>query len=217
MMSTIRVAIADDHKLLRLGLVQLVESLGFKVVGEADNGFELTEMIKGGMSPDVILMDINMPIMDGISATMWLKDRHPTIKVLGLSMLNDDRTIIKMIRSGAKGYLLKDTEPNELRNAITDVATKGFYFSTLVNGRLINSIANESEDKLLESYSLSEKELLFLNLICSDKSYREIAEDMCLSVRTIDGYRDNLFQKLNVESRIGLVLYAIKHRIFVIE
>lgn len=216
-MNTIRVVIADDHKLLRLGLVQLVESLGFQVIGEADNGADLTQMIKGGLTPDVILMDINMPVMDGLTATKWLKDHYPTIKVLGLSMLNDDPTIIKMIRNGAKGYLLKDTEPNELKRAITEVATKGFYFSPLVNGRLINSIANENDGKSEDIAQLNEKELIFLKLVCSDKSYREIAEEMCLSVRTIDGYRDNLFQKLNVESRIGLVLFSVKHRIFVIE
>lgn len=216
-MNTIRVAIADDHKLLRLGLVQLIESLGFQVIGEADNGADLTQMIKDGLTPDVILMDINMPVMDGLMATKWLKHHYPNIKVLGLSMLNDDPTIIKMIRNGAKGYLLKDTEPNELKKAITEVATKGFYFSPLVNGRLINSIANEHDGKSVDLTQLNEKELIFLKLICSDKSYREIADEMCLSVRTIDGYRDNLFQKLNVESRIGLVLFSVKHRIFVIE
>jgi DNA-binding NarL/FixJ family response regulator len=216
-MSSVNVAIADDHKLLRLGLVQLVESLGFNVVGEADNGIQMTEMLKQNLNPDVILMDINMPIMDGIAATKWIKKNYPHIKVLGLSMLNDDPTIIKMIRSGAKGYLLKDTEPNELKRAIIEVATKGFYFSPLVNGRLINSITGEGKDKEKEEVSLTEKELIFLRLICSDKSYREIAEDMHLSVRTIDGYRDNLFQKLDIESRVGLVLYSIKKKIFVLE
>ena len=165
-MNTIRVAIADDHKLLRLGLVQLVESLGFQVIGEADNGADLTQMIKDGLTPDVILMDINMPVMDGLMATKWLKDHYPNIKVLGLSMLNDDPTIIKMIRNGAKGYLLKDTEPNELKKAITEVATKGFYFSPLVNGRLINSIANENDGKSVDLTQLNEKELIFLKLIC---------------------------------------------------
>jgi two-component system, NarL family, invasion response regulator UvrY len=216
-MSIVNVAIADDHKLLRLGLVQLVESLGFNVVGEADNGMQLTEMLKKNLNPDVILMDINMPVMDGLVATKWIKKNFPEIKVLGLSMLNDDPTIIKMIRSGAKGYLLKDTEPNELKRAIIEVATKGFYFSPLVNGRLINSITNEESEKHPDDANLTEKELIFLNLICSDKSYREIADEMCLSVRTIDGYRDSLFHKLNVESRVGLVLYAVKKRIFVIE
>jgi two-component system, NarL family, invasion response regulator UvrY len=216
-MSSVNVAIADDHKLLRLGLVQLVESSGFNVVGEADNGIQMTEMLKQNLNPDVILMDINMPIMDGIAATKWIKKNYPHIKVLGLSMLNDDPTIIKMIRSGAKGYLLKDTEPNELKRAIIEVATKGFYFSPLVNGRLINSITGEGKDKEKEEVSLTEKELIFLRLICSDKSYREIAEDMHLSVRTIDGYRDNLFQKLDIESRVGLVLYSIKKKIFVLE
>jgi two-component system, NarL family, invasion response regulator UvrY len=216
-MSIVNVAIADDHKLLRLGLVQLVESLGFNVVGEADNGMQMTEMLKKNLNPDVILMDINMPVMDGLVATKWIKKNYPEIKVLGLSMLNDDPTIIKMIRSGAKGYLLKDTEPNELKRAIIEVATKGFYFSPLVNGRLINSITNDETAKHPDEAHLTEKELIFLNLICSDKSYREIADEMCLSVRTIDGYRDSLFHKLNVESRVGLVLYAVKKRIFVIE
>jgi two-component system, NarL family, invasion response regulator UvrY len=216
-MSIVNVAIADDHKLLRLGLVQLVESLGFNVVGEADNGMQMTEMLKKNLNPDVILMDINMPVMDGLVATKWIKKNYPEIKVLGLSMLNDDPTIIKMIRSGAKGYLLKDTEPNELKRAIIEVATKGFYFSPLVNGRLINSITNDETEKHPDEAHLTEKELIFLNLICSDKSYREIADEMCLSVRTIDGYRDSLFHKLNVESRVGLVLYAVKKRIFVIE
>ena len=216
-MSSVNVAIADDHKLLRLGLVQLVESLGFNVIGEADNGLQMTEMLKKNLKPDVILMDINMPVMDGLAATKWIKKNYPEIKVLGLSMLNDDPTIIKMIRSGAKGYLLKDTEPNELKRAISEVVTKGFYFSPLVNGRLINSITEEDQGKNPDEAHLSEKELIFLNLICSDKSYREIADEMCLSVRTIDGYRDSLFQKLQVESRVGLVLYAVKKKIFVIE
>jgi DNA-binding NarL/FixJ family response regulator len=158
-------------------------------------------------------MDINMPEMDGFETTLWLKKNHPSVKVLALSMYDDDNAIIRMLRNGAKGYILKESEPSELKTAIDAVVTKGFYYSETVTGKLVHSIQEMDEDdgnnnQLL--LSLNEKEVTFLKLACTEMTYREIADRMYLSPRTIDGYRDQLFEKLNVKSRVGLVLYAIQ-------
>jgi two-component system, NarL family, invasion response regulator UvrY len=213
------IALADDHVLLRKGLVSLVENLGYKVILEVDNGQQLTEQIQAGINPDLVLMDINMPVKDGYEATKWLKNNAPLTKVLALSMYDDESAIIRMLKNGAKGYILKDSEPSELRTAIESILSKGFYYSEMVTGRLIHSINTmDDEDSLAKALSgLNEREIEFLKLAATELTYKEIAEQMHLSPRTIDGYRDALFEKLNIKSRVGLVLYAIKNGLVKIE
>lgn len=208
------IALADDHILLRKGLASLVQNLGYTVISEVDNGRELIDKLQAGAEPDLVLMDINMPVMDGYEATRWIKDNKPLIKVLALSMYDDENAIMKMLRSGARGYILKDSEPSELRLALDAVTQKGYYYSELVTGKLIHSI-NHSDDANgnVHTAKLNERELEFLKLACSELTYKEIAAEMHLSPRTIDGYRDALFEKLDIKTRTGLAIYAIKNGI----
>jgi DNA-binding NarL/FixJ family response regulator len=209
------IALADDHSLLRIGLAQLVESLGNTILFEADNGKELLQKLDKKNLPDIVLMDINMPVMDGFETTQWLKQNHPEVKVLALSMYDNENSIIRMLKCGAKGYILKDSEPTELKAAIDALVNKGYYYSDLVSGKLIHAI-NKIEDAGNDVHTvnnLNERETDFLKYACTELTYKEIADKMFLSPRTIDGYRDALFEKLHVKTRVGLVMYAIKNGI----
>jgi DNA-binding NarL/FixJ family response regulator len=178
-----------------------------------DNGRELIDKLQSGTEPDLVLMDINMPVMDGYEATKWIKDNRPLIKVLALSMYDDENAIMKMLRHGARGYILKDSEPAELRMALDAVTNKGYYYSELVTGKLIHSINHADENGNSPAAKLNDREMEFLKLACSELTYKEIAAEMHLSPRTIDGYRDALFEKLEIKTRTGLAIYAIKNGI----
>lgn len=204
---------ADDHVLLRKGLADLLTNLGYDVLFQADNGEEFIEKLKTNPQPDIVLLDINMPKKDGYDTALWLKRNKPDIKVLALSMYDDENAIIRMLKNGARGYILKDTEPADLKTAIESVLKKGFHYSEMVTGKLIHTInaMEEADTDIRHTLGLNEKEIKFLKLAATEKTYKEIAEEMHLSPRTIDGYRDDLFEKLNVKSRVGLVLFAIKN------
>lgn len=209
------IALADDHVLLRKGLADLVSNQGYTVLFQADNGEEFIEKLKVNPDPDVVLLDINMPKKDGYETALWLKRNKPGIKILALSMYDDENAIIRMLKNGAKGYILKDTEPAELRAAIEAILTKGFYYSEMVTGRLIHTINTMDDDdsSIKNVTGLNDRETEFLKLAATEMTYKEIAEKMNLSPRTIDGYRDALFEKLNLKSRVGIVLFAIKNGI----
>jgi DNA-binding NarL/FixJ family response regulator len=215
-MIPINVVLVDDHVLLRNGLANLIESFGnYKVLFEADNGNDFIKKLNPSLLPDVILMDINMPEMDGYQTCLWLKDNYPGIKVLALSMYDNENSIIKMFKAGAKGYILKDCDPFELKKALEAIITKGFYYSEMVTGTLIHSIntLDEKDNYQKNAVKLNDREITFLKYACTELTYKEIAEKMFVSPRTIDGYRDDIFQKLNVKTRVGLVMYAIKNGI----
>lgn len=209
-MEKIKITIVDDHLLFSQSLSFLIGSFKeFTVIGNYNNGKEfISSFSEDKEKPDIVLLDVNMPIMDGHETIKWLKENNPALKVLALSVNDDEDTIMKMITNGAKGYLLKDTHPNTFKEALLEVYNKGFYYSEMVSGFLINKLGN-NENKI----TLKDREVEFIRLACSEKTYREIADGMCLSPKTIDGYRENLFQKLEIKTRIGLVLYAIKHKI----
>jgi DNA-binding NarL/FixJ family response regulator len=209
------VAITDDHVLLRNGLANLLKELGYDVLFHADNGAQLVEKLKTYPAPQVMLMDINMPQMDGYESTRWLKENHPSVKVLVLSMLDDETSIIRMFRNGAKGYILKDCHPDELEAAIESLLKKDFYHSELISGKLIRAINhfddnNPRPPSAPPPVTLTEKEKEFLKWVCTELSYKEIADKMNLSPRTVEGYRDALQEKLECKGRIGLVLWAIR-------
>jgi len=211
----IKIALVDDHSLLRMGLASLVESQRNTVLFEADNGKEFINKLDSANLPHLVLMDINMPEMDGFETTQWLKQNHPQVHVLALSMYDNETSIIRMLKCGAKGYILKDSEPAELKTAIDDIISKGFYYSDLVSGKLMHAInkLDDDTDDLKNLVPLNERETDFLKYACTEMTYKEIADKMFVSPRTIDGYRDALFEKLKLKTRVGLVMYAIKHGI----
>jgi len=203
----IRIAIVDDHTLFRNGVAALMREFNdLHVLFEADNGYQMQQMITEHPLPQVILMDINMPVLDGYDATAWLKEKYPTVKVLALSMFEDDRAVIKMIKCGACGYLLKESAPREVHEAIKVIFEKGIYINELVSGKMVRSITAADSAPMF-----SKNEATFLKLCCTELTYKEIADQMFISPRTVDNYREALFQKLNLKSRTGLVLYAIQN------
>jgi DNA-binding NarL/FixJ family response regulator len=209
----IHIAIVDDHTLFRNGVAALMAEFDeLEVVFEAENGQQMQQALAKHVKPDVILMDINMPVMDGYASTQWLKQNYPKIRVLALSMFEDDKAVIQMIKCGAGGYVLKESRPRELLEAIKAIHEKGVYINEMVSGKLLRSVADK--DDLPD---ISKKELEFLKLCCSELTYKEIADQMFVSPRTVDNYREALFLKLNLKSRSGLVLYAIQNGIFKFE
>ena len=213
-----KIALVDDHKLFREGLAELINGFSnYTVLLEADNGKQFIEKLNKKDLPDIVLLDISMQEMDGYETANWLKQYHPEIKVLVLSMFDNENAIIRMMRLGVRGYVLKDIRKKELKEALDSIGSKGYYYSDLVTGKLINTINKIDEEKEGKSIknliNLTEREIEFLKLACTESTYREIADKMCLSIHTIDGYRDALFEKLNAKSRVGLVLYAFKNGI----
>ncbi len=210
----IQVAVVDDHTLLRTALAKLIDSFdNYAVYFEAENGEALKKIVSRKMIPDIVLLDVNMPGMNGFETAEWLYKNYPQVKVLALSMLSDEHTIIRMLKSGAKGYILKSADPDELLLALDSLMKKNFYLSEYISGKIIGGL-NRNMEVSEDPVGLTEKEKEFLRLVCSDLSYKEIAEKMFISQRRVDDHRDALFEKLKIRSRIGLVLYAIKNGIF---
>lgn len=210
MSTSLPIAIVDDHTLFRSGLAALLTEFGqIHIVFQAANGQELQERIsQGKILPEVILMDINMPLMDGRQTTAWLKQHYPEIKVIALSMFNEEKEVIAMLRAGACGYLVKETEPRQVMEAIQTVHRQGLYLNEMVSGKLFHAILHHHTQE-----TFTQREMEFLRHCCTELTYKEIANEMCVSVRTIDNYRDALFAKLNLRSRTGLVLYCIKNKL----
>lgn len=205
----ILIAVADDHPIFRKGLVDVVAGFeGIAVNIEAANGKELIhKLLHVETKPDICILDINMPEMNGYETAAAIRQQYPKIGILALSMYDTEFNIIKMLRNGANGYILKDDDPEKLKQAINSIYTTGFFLSNLVTGRMLTMLNDLREPYPLD---LSENEHLFLKLCCTELTYKEIAEKMNLSPRTIDGYRETLFQKLQVTTRTGLVVFAIK-------
>jgi DNA-binding NarL/FixJ family response regulator len=207
------VVLVDDHVLLRNGLASLIRGFGeYEVLFEACGGKDLIAQLKNSRLPDIILLDINMPEMDGYDTACWLRRNFPDIKVLALSMYDTDSAIVRMLKNGAKGYVLKDIDAGVLKVALDSVLEKGFYYTDMVTGKLIHTIStlDDPEMRMRRLLTLNERELEFMKLVCTEWTYKEIADRMYLSPRTIDGYRDALFEKLNVRTRVGLAMYAVR-------
>lgn len=206
------VVIVDDHSLFASSLEKLINSFpDFRVLYHAKNGKELQQMISGeNGTPDIILLDINMPVMDGFETAEWLTQNHPQIKTLALSMEDDEHTILKMLRKGVKGYLLKDIHPEILNEALQELVERGYYHSDKVSETLLHSLNPDNHENNLD---FKENELTFIKLACSEMTYKEIADIMNLSPKTIDGYRQDLFKRLNMKNRVGLVMFALKNNL----
>lgn len=218
-MKAFNVVLVEDHTLLRKGLASTVTGFdSYEVMFEASNGKELMETLDPGRLPDLVLMDINMPEMDGYSTTSWLKRTYPDVKTLALSMYDTENAIVRMFKAGARGYIVKYCDPADLKVAMDALMQKGYYYSEMVTGRLIHNI-NQYENPETSGFGnplsiLNDREIEFLRFACTEMTYKEIASHMYLSPRTIDGYRDSLFDKLQLKTRVGLVTFAIRNGIF---
>ncbi|SEI46049.1 two component transcriptional regulator, LuxR family [Dyadobacter koreensis] len=209
------VVIVDDHELMAQALSGLIQKFDtYEVLFEAYSGQELTQKIHYDLIPDIVLLDIHMPIMDGFMVCEWLKTHYPSVKVLALSMSDKEESIIRMLKCGAIGYLLKGCKPHELKHAMDAVVSQGYYYSGYVASHLINNVNPNVLDNSYGSPRLNEREISFVKLACSELTYSQIADKMCVSPRTVDGYRESVFEKLDVKSRVGMVIKAIQIGIY---
>jgi two-component system, NarL family, invasion response regulator UvrY len=213
----IKLALVDDHTLFRKGLISLIQMVNndVQILFEADNGLDLQKKIDKNNPPDILLMDISMPGMDGFACAEWLRDHFPLVKVLVVSMIQKEETIVGMLKLGVKGYLCKDVEPKEMSEALQAVMNKGYYYTDFITGKLVHSIqvGQENGQGAAKMPVINDREMDFLKMACTEMTYNEIAAKMFLSPKTIDGYRNSLFEKLNVKSRVGLAMYAVKQGI----
>jgi len=208
------IALIDDHTMFRKGLAILINLFpGYKVMMDVGNGREFIDQLQPDHLPDIVLLDIHMPIMDGYATAAWLHANYPEIRLLALSTMDSDTTIIKMIHQGARGYILKDADPKELQIAFEEILAKGYYYNEVLTRKVIQSIHMGGQDAANVLPRLTERETEFLKHACSEKNYQQIASEMFVSERTVDGYRESLFKKFNVSNRVGLVIYAVKNQL----
>jgi len=205
------IVIVDDHILIAKALEGIIGNFNeFEVIYVCENGKDLIQKIEeGNIIPDIILLDISMPIMDGFETAAWLTKNHPAIKIMALSMQGDDNSVIKMIKSGAKGYLLKNTHPKDLETALTRLSSDGFFYPDWASKIIFSNLNKETEAEI--AIRISDREKEFLKYTVTELSYKEIADRMCCSPRTVESYRDQLCEKLDLKTRVGLAVFAIKN------
>ena len=205
------IAIVDDHLLIAKAIGSIIEQFkDYEVLYECENGAALQEMLAVRSNiPDIVLLDISMPVMDGKETAAWLRAHHPAVLVMALTMQGDDESLISMIRSGAKGYLHKNVHPAELEKALQMLVQKGFYYPDWATSRLLSTIAEGPAQKTA-GIAISEREKEFLRYACTELTYKQIGEKMFCSARTVESYRDALFEKLGMKTRVALALYAVK-------
>ncbi len=216
--NAVKIALADDHALLRNALATLIENFDeCRVVNQSGNGQELIDAMENGLIPDVVILDLNMPKVDGLETAKWMQKNQPGIHILMLTQYDSELSLIRLLQAGVKGFLKKDISPSELKSAILSVMDTGFYYSNNTTGKLVSLFRNNKEGNMnLQNIILTEQEIVFLKLACSDMTYKEIAQRMGYNPRSIDTLRDHLFAKLDVKSRVGLVMVAIKNGVFTV-
>ncbi|TSE07992.1 response regulator transcription factor [Aquimarina algiphila] len=206
-----KITIVDDHVLIANALGEIISNFkNFEILSICESGQVLMSSFEKGNIPDVVLLDVSMPIMDGFETAKWLKENHPDVLVMALSMQDDESSLIKMIKNGAKGYMLKNIKPDQLEKGLNILINKGRFFPEWASDKIFNSLLDDDKDAP-NSIFLSDREIEFLKYTVSEMSYKKIAEKMYCSPRTIENYRDSLFQKLNLKSRVGLAIYAMKN------
>lgn len=214
-MGVIKVAIADDHKIFRKGVIlSLRPYSNIKFVQEAENGEELLNGLAAS-EPDVVLMDLRMPGKDGIETTKTISKQFPNVKVLVLTMYEDERFVYHLMENGANGYMLKNAEPNEIRRAIMEVYEKGYYLNNFVNRILLKK--SHARQKVVPSLNseitLSDKEKDVLRFICMEFTAAEIAQKMEISPRTVEAIKDRLMERFGSKNTAGLVFFAVKNNL----
>jgi DNA-binding NarL/FixJ family response regulator len=214
-MATIRFIIADDHKIFREGLrLVLSDDASLQFVAEAENGEELLQILKGNEA-DVILLDLKMPVMDGMTATKEIRAQYPDVKILILTMHDEEHMILHMLEAGANGYLLKNADPSEIKKAIFAVTENNYYFNDMVSGTMLKNIMNKNiaVPTFKPVVELDERETKILQLICQECTSAEIGDKIFLSARTVEGLRAGMMEKVGVRNIAGLVMYAVKNGI----
>jgi DNA-binding NarL/FixJ family response regulator len=206
---SIKIAIVDDHLLIAKAISSIIEQFkGYEVLYECENGKELGERFKLKKNiPDMVLLDISMPVMDGFETTAWLHQHHPEVKVMVLTMQGDDESLVKMIKAGCMGYLNKNVHPAELEKALDAIVKKGFYYPDWATSRVLHALAGRENENAIK---FSDREIEFLKYCCTEMTYKEMGEKMFCSGRTVESYRDSLFEKLGVKTRVALALYAVR-------
>lgn len=214
-MSTVRYIIADDHKIFREGLrLVLSDDSKLQFVAEAENGQELLQILKGNTA-DVVLLDLKMPVMDGMTATKEIRATYPALKILILTMHDEEHMIIHMLEAGANGYLLKNADPAEIKTAIHAVVENNYYFNDMVSGSMLKNIMtrNIAAPTFKPAIELDEREMKILQLICQECTSAEIGDKIFLSARTVEGLRAGIMEKVGVRNIAGLVMYAVKNKL----
>lgn len=214
-----RIALIDDHILLRDALAAAIDGFGdCKVTILASNGKEFMSQMNDNLPPHLVILDINMPEMDGYETAEWLRTAHPDIRILVLSMYDSDIVMIRLLQKGVRGFLKKDVHPGELKNAIRSTMQTGYYYSGPTTVKLVKLLrTGDANIPVVNTIALTENEIQFLQLASTEMTYKEISARMKISPRTVDNYRDSLFTKLNVKSRVGLVLFAIENGIVTLQ
>jgi DNA-binding NarL/FixJ family response regulator len=206
------VAIADDHLLIAKAISAMIDEFKqFEVLYEVGNGAELQEKFKVKKNiPDIVLLDVSMPVMNGFETAAWLKANHPQVLIMALSVQDDDESLIKMIQNGSRGYLHKNAHPAELEKALETLVQKGMYYPDWATSKVFFKMANNDEAVSKHVIPVTEREKEFLIFSCTELTYKEIADKMFCSPRTVESYRDSLFEKLGAKTRTALALYAVK-------
>lgn len=215
-MSRIRYVIADDHAIFRDGIKMVLgKSDKLELAGEASNGMELIEVARQS-TPDVVITDIKMPVMDGIEATRQLRSHFPLLPVVALSMFNEDDLVMEMLEAGATGYLLKNAGRDEILEAIETVMEGKNYYCRSTSTRLAAIIGRKRRHiaKQRNEIVFGSRELEVIELVCREYSTKEIAEKLCISSRTVEGVRLRVCEKMQVKNTAGLVIFAIQHHLF---
>jgi len=220
----IKIAIVDDHNLFRKGLITLInladKQQRYLLVFEAESGQDMIQKLDKKALPDILLLDVDMPDMDGFETVTWLHTHFPQISVLVISMVETEEAVVRMVRLGVKGYLSKDIEVQDIHDALKAISEKGYYYTDFLTGKLVESLKNETPASGGSEISgnpnpiwdrLNENERKFMEFACTELTYEQIAAKMYLSPKTIDGYRQTLFSRFKVKSRVGLVLFAIRN------